>query len=107
MDASPKRGQDMWPEEREGYSQAPPVAYAPVRLAGSASSDVGIWVRRGEQLGSFISGMGMIWTAYAFFNHSTQAAAWLGVFPPGPLECTCTGVLIWLVAKWRRAVSRR
>jgi len=105
MPPSPKREHDPWPQEREGYHEPTPVAYAPMRLDSSLRKE-SVLVRRAEQLGSLVAGGGIIWTAYAFTHHSAEIMRF-ALFPPGPLEVLGVGVLIWLVAKWCRAVSAR
>lgn len=103
--SSAKREPDPWPEEREGYCQPTPVAYAPLRLHSKAVKESAA-VRRAEQIGSLVSGGGIIWTTYAFAHHSAEIVRF-AVFPPGPLEVLGIGVLIWLFAKWRRAAGQR
>jgi len=105
MPLNAQRQHDPWPEEREGYHQPPPVAYAPVRLDSSAPKESPA-IRRAEQIGSLVAGGGIIWTAYAVAHHSAEIARF-ALFPPGPLEVLGVGVLIWLVAKWCRAVQVR
>lgn len=100
-----QRETDPWPEEREGYHQPPPVAYAPIRLERSAGQE-STAIRRAEQLGSLVAGGGIIWTAYAVTHHSAEIARF-AIFPPGPLEVLGVGVLIWLVAKLARVIARR
>jgi len=105
MPVTPKRENDPWPHEREGYHEPTPVAYAPMRLDTSPRRESTL-VRRAEQLGSLVAGGGIIWTTYAFSHHSTEIMRF-ALFPPGPLEVLGVGVLIWLVAKWCRAVAAR
>ncbi|HYN16230.1 MAG TPA: hypothetical protein VES66_10645 [Terriglobales bacterium] len=104
MPQATQRGKDPWPEEREGYHQPPPVAYVPVRLDPSAKESTAI--RRAEQIGSLVAGSGIIWTTYAVAHHSAEITRF-AVFPPGPLEILGVGVLMWLIAKWCRAVQVR
>ena len=99
-----QREADPWPEEREGYNQAP-VAYAPVRLDASSGKESTL-IRRAEQLGSLVAGGGIIWTTYAFTHHSAEIMRF-ALFPPGPLEVLGVGVLIWLIAKWCRTAAAR
>jgi len=105
MPPTPQRERDPWPQEREGYHEPTPVAYAPMRLDSNLRKE-SVLVRRAEQLGSLVAGGGIIWTAYAFTHHSAEIMRF-ALFPPGPLEVLGVGVLIWLVAKWCRAVSAR
>ena len=103
MPPPPQREADPWPQEREGYSEPPPVAYVTTHI--SADQD-GTTIRRVEQIGSLIAGGGIIWTVYAVAHHSSEIVR-LALFPPGPLEVLGIGVLIWLVAKWVRAIQVR
>jgi len=100
-----QREADPWPEEREGYNQATPAAYAPARLDASSGQD-GTLIRRAEQLGSLVAGGGIIWTTYDFTHHSAEIMRF-ALFPPGPLEVLGVGVLIWLIAKWCRTAASR
>lgn len=105
MPPTAQREKDPWPQEREGYYQPTPVAYAPVYVNSGAGKE-NLAVRRAEQIGSVVAGGGIIWTAYAVAHHSAEIAR-LVLFPPGPLEVLGIGVLIWLVAKLCRAASPR
>ena len=105
MPALAQREHDPWPEEREGYHQPPPVAYAPIPLETSLRKE-STAIRRAEQIGSLCAGGGIIWTTYAVAHHSAEIVRF-AIFPPGPLEVLGVGVLIWLVAKWCRAVQVR
>jgi hypothetical protein len=105
MPPPPQRETDPWPKERDGYYQAPPVAYVTTRANASADKD-GATIHRVEQIGSLIAGGGIIWTTYAFAHHSSEIVRF-ALFPPGPLEVLGVGVLIWLVAKWVRAIQVR
>jgi hypothetical protein len=100
-----QREKDPWPEEREGYHEPTPVAYAPIHVDSGLRKESAL-VRRAEQLGSLVAGGGIIWTTYAFTHHSAEIMRF-ALFPPGPLEILGVGVLIWLVAKWYRAVATR
>jgi len=105
MPPTAQREKDPWPQEREGYHQPPPVAYVPVRLDPSSHKE-NTAIRRAEQIGSLVAGGGIIWTIYAVAHHSAEIARF-AFFPPGPLEVLGVGVLIWLIAKWCRAVQPR
>jgi hypothetical protein len=105
MPPSAQRETDPWPKERDGYYQAPPVAYVTTHVKASADKD-GATIHRVEQLGSVVAGGGIIWTTYAVAHHSSEIVRW-ALLPPGPLEVLGIGVLIWLVAKWVRAVQVR
>jgi len=98
-----QREHDPWPEEREGYHQPPPVAYAPVHLASSAPKE-STAIRRTEQIGSLVAGGGIIWTAYAVAHNSAEIVRF-AIFPPGPIEVLGAGISIWLIAKWCGAVQ--
>ena len=100
-----QRERDPWPEEREGYYQPPPVAYAPIRLDPSVGKESQA-IRRAEQIGSLVAGGGIIWTAHAVVHHSAEIVRF-ALFPPGPIEVLSVGVLIWLIAKWCHAVQVR
>jgi len=105
MPPAAKRERDPWPQEREGYSEPPPVAYVTTRVNASVDKDSAI-IHRVEQIGSVVAGGGIIWTAYAVAHHSSEIVRF-ALFPPGPLEVLGIGVLIWLVAKWVRASQVR
>jgi hypothetical protein len=105
MPPAAKRERDPWPQEREGYSEPPPVAYVTARVNVGADRD-STTLHRVEQIGSVVAGGGIIWTAYAVAHHSSEIVRF-ALFPPGPLEVLGIGVLIWLVAKWVRASQAR
>ncbi len=105
MPPTSQRETDPWPKERDGYYQPPPVAYVTTHVNASADQE-GTTIHRVEQIGSLIAGGGIIWTAYAVAHHSAEIARF-ALFPPGPLEVLGIGVLIWLVAKWVRAIQVR
>jgi len=100
-----KRETDPWPQEREGYSEPPPVAYVTARVNPIVEKDSAT-IHRVEQIGSVVAGGGIIWTTYAVAHHSAEIVRF-ALFPPGPLEVLGIGVLIWLVAKWVRASQLR
>jgi len=100
-----KRETDPWPQEREGYSEPPPVAYVTARVNPIVEKD-NATIHRVEQIGSLVAGGGIIWTTYAVAHHSAEIVRF-ALFPPGPLEVLGVGVLIWLVCKWVRAVKVR
>ncbi|MGO9209238.1 MAG: hypothetical protein ACLP2H_03890 [Terriglobales bacterium] len=105
MPPAVKRERDPWPQEREGYSEPPPVAYVTARVNVGMDRDSAI-IHRVEQIGSVVAGGGIVWTTYAVAHHSAEIARF-ALFPPGPLEVLGIGVLIWLVAKWVRASQVR
>ncbi len=96
------RPQDMWGDEREGYSGDIPVAYAPVRQPAPPPRQRR-WVRAEERLGSLIAGGGIIWTTQAVTSHY-EGLTRVGIMPPGPLEVCAIGILVWLHAKWRKSL---
>lgn len=97
------RSQDPWAtSEREGYTDAVPVAYAPVRQTAPLPQQGG-WIRTEERLGSLIAGGGIVWTTQAVTNHYAGLTR-IGIMAPGPLEVCAVGILIWLHAKWRKSV---
>jgi hypothetical protein len=93
-----------WPYEREGYSEKPQAAYAPVTpTKGATLSYPG---RLEAFLGSVIAGAGAVWTA--------QIVTAAGLVIPGTLtlhshsvELTGIGILIWLHGKYRKATAVR
>lgn len=57
------------------------------------------------RLGSLVAAGGLIWTAkVATANFSGLDSFSFTNLPRGPLEVCGAGVLIWLVALWRRSV---
>jgi hypothetical protein len=91
----------IWENEREAYTYsdavyvAKPKHPAPVRRTS---------IRTEERIGSLLAGAGIIWTTYA--GTVDFAGLWrFQILPPGPLEVCAIGILVWLHAKWRRAVK--
>jgi hypothetical protein len=61
-------------------------------------------IRGEERLGSLTAAAGIVWAVH----ETTKGVGhlWLlKVLPPGPLEICAIGILIWLHAKWRRAIK--
>jgi len=56
-----------------------------------------------EQIASLLGAGGLVLTVYTGTQHFTSVQNI--VLPLGPLEICAGGVLLWLHAKWRRAVS--
>ncbi len=92
---------DFWPKEREGFVEPLRPAYAAVRFTPSPRRTASL--RLEERIGSVIAGAGLCWAAHVA---TTQAAvlASVAVWPPGPLEVCAVGILVWMHAKWRRAM---
>ncbi|HEU5452418.1 MAG TPA: hypothetical protein VFU76_10550 [Terriglobales bacterium] len=62
--------------------------------------------RAEARIGSIVAGLGLIWAAKVnTYNFTALPPAVL--FPPGPLETSAIGILIWLHAKWRNSVKLR
>jgi hypothetical protein len=57
-----------------------------------------------ERISTLIVVAGMIAVAHAIMSDSSGILR-VHLFPPGPLEICCLGVLIWQHAKWRRLVK--
>ncbi len=91
---------DVWGHEREGYSEARQVAYAPAKPVSVHS--VPGWLRFEQNLGSLGAGAGVIWAVQIATSNLPNLDALLET--PGPLEACAVGALIWLHAKWRRSV---
>lgn len=102
-----KSGLVDWDAGREGYGRVP-ISYAPaapVKSVGSVPANPLQSIRREERFGSLIAAAGTIWMVYVGTHDYTNL--WrLQIDPPGPLEVTALGILIWLHAKWRRNLSR-
>jgi hypothetical protein len=94
---------DLWPAEREGYSDVPCVAYAPVRQTPLLKHRRQLPIETQEHMSTLIVMAGIIAAAHAAIS-GYPGALRLHLFPPGPLQICALGVLIWLHAKWRRLV---
>jgi len=92
----------MWPDERSGYDERIPIAYASVAaVGGSSNSKIPLWVE--EKTAAFIAVCGLLWSAQVLtapISRVTNLAA-----TPGPLEICAVSILIWLHTKWRRSVG--
>lgn len=105
------RNADYWPSERQGYSDVrPQVSYA------NASSETlvepkrarGLSPRAEALIADCIMAGGAAWFLHrAVLIGGFNALSIVGLIPPGPLETTAIGALIWLHAQWRRAVTIR
>ena len=98
-----------WDAGREGYQQTPVRHAGGVSMQKSQSSVAAettlAKIRLEERLGSLVAGGGIIWIVYVATHDYTNF--WrLQFSPPGPLETTALGILIWLHAKWRRSLKR-
>jgi hypothetical protein len=103
-----KGGLVDWDAGREGYERVP-ISYAPAapvtKNTGTAPANPLQSIRREERFGSLIAAAGTIWIVYVATQDYTNL--WrLQINPPGPLEVTALGILVWLHAKWRRNLSR-
>ncbi|MGA3209890.1 MAG: hypothetical protein ABSD20_01205 [Terriglobales bacterium] len=62
--------------------------------------------RKVEVLSSLIAAAGLIWSAQVMTANFSKVKL---LMPPpvGPLEVCAGGVILWLLAKWRRSVQVR
>ena len=67
-----------------------------------------------ERLGSIMAGGGIAWSVHVATRNMdfNDMMIWQNTFrkimlQTGPLEVCAIGVIIWLVAKWRRSVAIR
>jgi hypothetical protein len=95
---------DLWPAEREGYSDVHCAAYASVRQTPLLKQRRRLPIEIQERMSTLLVVAGMIAAAHAAIGGFSDALQ-LHLFPPGPLEICAIGVLIWLHAKWRRLVK--
>jgi hypothetical protein len=64
-----------------------------------------ISVRSQEQIGSVVSGAGIIWATQVW---TSSRWGMLGLLlTRGPIEVCTLGILIWVTAKWRAIRQRR
>lgn len=63
-------------------------------------------IRLQESLGALIAAAGIIW-ASSSITHDFSQMTLLRMPERGPLELCAAGVIVWLVAKWRRSVQLR
>jgi hypothetical protein len=99
---------NYWPVERQGYSNVPRPAYAAVTTNTSAlpPRHRRIAIRTEGRIAGLIMLTGIVWIARTLIGQeSLSALRILGLLPPGPLEITGIGALIWLHAQWRRSVN--
>ena len=96
---------DIWPHEREGYSEVVTPAYAPAAKVESRRS-YPTTAKTEERIGSIVAGIGVILLVRAVTGNLSDVMH-LAMLPPGPLETCAIGILIWLHAKWRRATQVR
>lgn len=59
-----------------------------------------------EIVGAMVAAAGIIWAAWTL-TQNVATTSLLGVPPRGPLEVCAAGIIIWLIAKWRRSVKLR
>ncbi len=62
--------------------------------------------RAQEILGALLAAAGVVWATYILTQNFTPETL-LSVPPRGPLEVCAVGIIVWLVAKWRRSVKLR
>lgn len=56
-------------------------------------------IRLQAQIGSIISGLGIVWCAQVWTTRPLGVRALVSA--PGDVELCALGVLVWLIAKWR------
>jgi hypothetical protein len=96
-----------WDRGREGYLDLPqkPVYAAVAKPAQKRKGQEPLLTISTEvRLASLIAAGGMIWGAYAATVHFTGVVS-LDLIPPGPIEVSALGILIWLHAKWRHSTK--
>ena len=99
---------NCWPVERQGYSDAPRVAYAAIQSNGAPSPPRRrrISIKAEVRIANVIMLVGIIWIVRAIIGQDNfDALRIIGLLPTGSLEITGIGALIWLHAKWRRSVN--
>lgn len=101
---APRAGKDFWPQERQGYSDIRTVAYASAPPAPAPKRRSGLLIQTEERIATLIATGGLLWTVRAA-SLNLAGVTRIGVYPPGPLEICAIGILVWLHAKWRRAVN--
>jgi hypothetical protein len=88
-------------------SHGPSLAVNPRRTSRSKSARRGLPallpIERQEQVGSLVSGVGLVWATHV--GTTTMRFESL-IAKPGNIEVCGAGVLIWLLAKWRRAAQQ-
>jgi hypothetical protein len=100
---------NSWPVERQGYSDAPRIAYTTIRTdMAPLPPPRRRWVsiRAEMRIANLIMVVGIAWIARTIIGqNSIDAFRIIGLLPPGSLEVTGIGALIWLHAKWRHSVN--
>jgi hypothetical protein len=99
---------NCWPVERQGYSDAPRVAYAAIQsdTAPSLPRRRRVSINTEVRIANVIMLVGIIWIARTLVGQdSIDVLRIIGLLPTGSLEITGIGALIWLHAKWRRSVN--
>lgn len=95
---------DLWPSERQGYSDVRRIAYAPISETALPAPHRTLPIETQERVSTLIVVAGMIAAAHAIVS-GLSGLLRFHLFPPGPLEICALGVLVWLHAKWRRMVN--
>ena len=90
---------DVWPEEREGFSEHLVPAYAPARMHPVPRRNS--LIKAEKRIGFWIACAGF---AYEAFTH--QAPVTTALLTTAPVIASATGLALWLHAKWRRSVKR-
>ena len=57
-------------------------------------------------MAAMLAAAGVIWGAYLLTRNFTPETL-ISIPPRGPLEFCAAGVIVWLIAKWRRSVRLR
>jgi hypothetical protein len=99
-----QKDKDLWPSERQGYSDVRRMAYAPMVETALPATHRALPIETEERVSTLIVVAGMIAAAHAVFSNLSGLLRF-HLFPPGPLEICALGVLVWLHAKWRRLVK--
>jgi hypothetical protein len=104
------------PPEREGYEidyggRLQRVSYTAGSPLPKGRAELESWWKRPAteaRLGLLVFGGGMIWATKVQVIQTVQFANLFQLLmKPGPLETAAIGLLMWLHAKWRRAVRVR
>jgi len=98
--AARKTTRDLWPAEREGYSDQRQVAYAAIS-SDSPKQRRGMTIGTEEHISTLLVISGIAWSAHVATKNFAGLMQ-LELLPPGPLEVCAVGILVWLHAKWRR-----
>jgi fatty acid desaturase len=103
------RERDLWPAERQGYSDTPRAAYAAIPSSvGLAPEPRGLSTRIEARIGGLAMLVGLVWfirAALALGSPLTLLSLiWL---PSAPVGVLGIGILIWLHTQWRRAIRLR